>query len=324
MVKHVTFTLAPVPPFNFDCTAAFNTYFRDSYGANSFNNGIARRVFDLDGRLYLISICSRGKVESPFLEVEVDGAPPDTALIARISEQVAWMLGINQDTGPFYQLAEGDPAMGPLVRAWRGLHIPQTPSIFEGLVWIILGQQISSQVAFILRTLLVQTYGHRLEVNGETYYSFPRPADLAAAGVAGLRTLKLSARKAQYIADISEQVASGRLDLESLRDQPGDEVIQRLISLRGVGMWTVQWLFVRALGRSDGFPYGDLALRHALAQVLKTVAQPGPDEALEISQRWSPYRSYVTTYLFADLLCRLARERAQRLRTTGEVESVTD
>ena len=125
------------------------------------------------------------------------------------------------------------------------------------------------------------------------------PGDLIAAGVDRLRALGFSARKSQYIADISARVASGQLDLEGLQTQSDEEVTQILTDIRGVGLWTTSWLFIRALGRTDGFPHGDLALCRILGQLLNAGTPLRPEEALEYSHRWAPFRSYVTAYLFA-------------------------
>ena len=94
-------------------------------------------------------------------------------------------------------------------------------------------------------------------------------------------------------------MASGELDLESLLVRRDDEVIRMLTSIRGVGMWTTQWLLIRGLGHADGFPHDDLALERTLGILVSNGRPLRSDEALEYSHRWSPFRSYVTTYMFA-------------------------
>jgi 3-methyladenine DNA glycosylase/8-oxoguanine DNA glycosylase len=79
------------------------------------------------------------------------------------------------------------------------------------------------------------------------------------------------------------------------------EVVKEVTALRGVGKWTAQWVLVRALGRADAFPIGDLALRRVVSQ-LYFGGEPLTDEQLEeFSMRWSPHRSNATAYLFAAL-----------------------
>lgn len=294
-------TLRATPPYDFDLTAAYAVYFRGHYGAESFDGRHFRRLLDLRGRLCLVSVRSLGTLDSPHLEVEVAGAALDEAIVAEAQRQVAWILATDEDLAPFYRMAVQDPTLAPLARGLTGLHIPHTASVYEALVLAILGQQISSHVAHMLRSLLIETYGPSAEVSGVTYHAFPRPEVLVAAGVEGLRAIKFSTRKSQYVVDIAAGVASGELNLEDLRGQPDQEVIRVLTSIRGVGLWTVHWLLIRALGRGDGFPHGDLTLQRTLGVLVNRGNPLRPEQAVEYSRRWSPFRSYVTTYLFAAL-----------------------
>ncbi len=294
-------TIEPKPPYDFDLTAAYATYFRGHYGAERFDDGIFRRLLDCGGHLCLVGVRSVGTAGSPLLEVEIEtsGTSLDVDLVSGIKRQVAWILGTDQDLEPLYRRTMHDPAMESLVRGLKGLHIPHTASVYEALVLAILGQQISSHVARMVRTLLIRTYGPSADVSGETYYAFPRPETIVAAGIEGLRGIKFNARKGEYIVGIAERVESGELDLEGLKRQPDEEVVSALIGIRGVGLWTAQWLLIRALGRRDGFPHGDLALGRLLGILVNGGPPLSPQEALEYSRRWSPFRSYVTTYLFA-------------------------
>jgi 3-methyladenine DNA glycosylase/8-oxoguanine DNA glycosylase len=294
-------TIRPRPPYDFELTGAYATYFRGQYGAESFQEGVFRRLLDCRGRLCLVVVRSTGSMNSPLLEVEIEasGARLEADILTDVRRQVAWILGAEQDLVSFYRMATHDSVIAPLIRGLRGLHIPHTASVFEALVLAILGQQISAHVARVVRTLLIATYGPSAEVSGVTYYAFPRPEAIAAAGVAGLRAIKFSARKAEYVADIAAKVSSGMLNLEGLRERPDEEIVHALNGIRGVGPWTTQWLFIRALGRTDGFPHGDLALQRLMGILLNKGTPLSPEEALEYSHRWSPFRSYITTYLFA-------------------------
>ena len=84
-----------------------------------------------------------------------------------------WMLAIDDDLAPFYSMAKADKHLTPFVQAMHGLHPGRTASVYEGLVSSILGQQISSHVARMLRTLLIETYGPSLTLDGEKYFAFP-------------------------------------------------------------------------------------------------------------------------------------------------------
>ena len=298
-MQQATFTLTPSPPYDFDLTAGYLAYFRGRYAADTFEDGTFRRLLDLRGQLALASARSTGTVMSPRLEVSLHGNGLDQTAVAEARRQMAWMLSTADDLAPFYRMARADTHLAPLAKALHGLHVPHTASTYEGLVLAILGQQISTNVARMLRTLLIEAYGGSMDLNAETYHAFPSPEALVTAGVKGLKAIKFSERKSEYIVDIAARVASGELDLDALRGRPDHDVEQALTSIRGVGPWTAHWLLIRALGHTDGFPHGDLALQRALGLLANGGTPMSAQAALDYSQRWSPYRSYVTTYLFA-------------------------
>lgn len=297
-MKSFATTLEPVSPYDFDLTASYDTYFRGDYGADSYREGVFRRLLEIRGRPCLVAVRSLGTVDSPRLEMKLQGPALDRKIREEAQRQAGWLLGLEQDMIPFYEMALEDPVLIPLVRGLRGLHVPRTVSVYEALVLAILGQQISSHVARMLRTSLIRTYGRPLEVSGVTYHAFPGPEAMAASGAEELRSIKISTGKAESILDISSRVASGDLDLEALRSRSDEEVIAVLTGLRGVGPWTAQWLLIRGLGRPDAFPHLDLALRRALAALMKDDGLLDPREALSYSRRWSPFRSHVTAYVF--------------------------
>ncbi len=89
--------------------------------------------------------------------------------------------------------------------------------------------------------------------------------------------------------------------LEYLHQLSDEEAVERVTELRGVGQWTAQWVLVRALGRNDAFPLGDLALRRAVSHLYFDGEGIDDEQLKEFSGRWSPWRTYVTVYLFTAL-----------------------
>ena len=290
--------LQPAPPFDLELTAAYHTYFRGRYGTDSWVDGRYRRLLDLGPKLVLASVRTVGTVEEPKLEVELRGEDLTPQDAAAGKAQVAWLLGTQQELTPFYDLARRDPALAAICERFHGLHLPHTSSVFEALILAILGQQISTSVARIVRTLLIETYGLRQAFDGYDYYAFPRPEALASASVEDLRQLKLSYRKAEYVQGIARAARDGTGGLDCLNEKSDEEVVQQVTQLRGVGKWTAQWVLVRGLGRPDALPLGDLALRRIVSS-LYFDGEPITDEQLgPFSARWSPWRTYATIYLF--------------------------
>lgn len=297
-MDRISRNITPVAPFDFELTAGYLTYFQGRYATDSLVNGVYRRLLDLDGQLVLASVSSLGSLEKPELSVELQGEGLTSDNVEVATDKVAWILGVGQELEPFYASAQGDPAMAAITQRFHGLHMPHTASVFEALVLAILGQQIATNVARIIRTLLIETYGPRQTIDGETYYAFPRPETLAALRVEDLRGMKLSQRKAEYVHGIACTALDDPEFIEGLHHLDDEAVVRQITSLRGVGNWTAQWLLIRALGRPDALPLGDLALRRVVSRLYFQDEPLNDAEVDEFCRRWSPYRTYATTYMF--------------------------
>ncbi len=298
-MESLTAELYPKPPFDFGLTAGSHTYFRGTYGADMLEDGDYRRLLNIDGRLVLAHVRSTGTTNEPALMVTAQGPQVSGKDLAAVSDLMAWNLGIDADMGGFYQSVKGEPVLESVTSQLYGLHPTRAVSVFEAMVLAILGQQIAAAVARIVRTLLIETYGQTLGVDGKTYHCFPTPATLLEAGIDGLRKMKLSQRKAEYVLGIAQEIEDGALDLEALKHSTDEEVVARVTRLRGVGHWTAHWLLIRALSRTDAFPSGDLALKRVVSQLYFNGRILGDREVEEFSVRWSPYRSYAIVYMFA-------------------------
>ena len=294
----LTRTITPVAPFDFELTAGYLTYFQGRYATDSLTDGVYRRLLDLNGQLVLASVSSTGTLEEPELAVELQGEELTSPMAESAANQVAWILGTGQELLPFYALAQTDPEMSVITKRFRGLHMPHTASVFEALVLAILGQQIATNVARIIRTLLIETHGPCRSFDDETYYAFPRPETLAALPVDDLRGLKLSQRKAEYVHGIACAARDDPEGLEGLRRMDDEAVVQHVTGLRGVGHWTAQWLLIRALGSPDALPLGDLALRRVVSRLYFQDEPLNDSQVEEFCRRWSPWRTYATTYMF--------------------------
>ncbi len=303
-MDRLTVSIKPVPPFNFELTAGYHTYFQNRYGTDTMEDGVYRRLIDLDDKLVLASVRSIGTLEAPELALELQGPELSPDDVESATDRVSWLLGVDQGLAPFYELGRADQAMAGLVEQFYGLHLPHTASVFEALVLAVLGQQISTNVARIIRTLLIETFGPSAEFDGETYYAFPRPASIWASSPAELHTMKLTQRKSEYVHGLAGSALNPEMGLECLEELTDREIVEKLVALRGVGMWTAQWALIRAVGRPDALPLGDLALRRVVSRLFMDGEDVNDAKVEEIAQRWSPYRTYATVYLFSALRTR--------------------
>jgi DNA-3-methyladenine glycosylase II len=161
---------------------------------------------------------------------------------------------------------------------------------FPALVRIILEQQVSLAAA---RTMYRRLF---------THFGGMSPAGLHAAGEAGLRKLGLTRQKARYCHDIAARVMDGRLDLAAVAALPDADGRSILLSVPGLGPWSVDIYYLMALRRPDVWPEGDLALASALRDVKRMKALPTKDEQQVLAARWSPLKSVAARILWAHYL----------------------
>ena len=294
-----THIIEPEPPYDFEATAGFAVYRRGRYAADVFENGVFSRAMEVAGKTVALRVRSVGEIDQPRLEARLAGDELGAEEQARVVDIARRLVGAQCDVRPFYDVVEDDDPVAEFIHRLRGLGIPQAASPFEGLVLSILGQQISNEVARVLRDLLVDTLGNSMSVGGVEYRVFPSPAAIVGAGTDVLRGIKLSARKAEYIHDIAAKVDSRTLELDALAELSDESIVGELVKLRGVGPWTAHWLLIRAYDRPDGFPDGDLAVQRSLGALYNSGERVTAQEAVDLSARWSPFRSFLITYLFA-------------------------
>ncbi len=192
-------------------------------------------------------------------------------------------------------LHAADPVLARLIderpdfdpRAW--MHELPAMDLFGALLFQVTGQQLS--VAATRRTLarIEDLFGGHL----------PSPAELLDVGPDKLREAGLSWRKISTLRDLAERFVDGRLDPGVLSGLPDDELLAELTAISGIGPWTVQGAALIALRREDVVLPGDLALRKAVRTAYQLDHVPTEQEVLAIAEKWRPYRSLATSYLFS-------------------------
>ena len=206
---------------------------------------------------------------------------------------VRW-LALDGDAGPGREAARRDDWRRLLARR-PGLRVPRTPSVFEGLTWAILGQQVNLAFAYRLRSRVIELAGERLD---PWLVCHPTPARLAAIDPADLTRRQLSRRKTEYLLEAAKAVAGG-LDLEALPAGSATRAAQRLSSLRGVGPWTVQYVLMRGCGFGDCVPASDVALARAAQSFFALDHRPDASEVERLLASFAPLRSLATFHLWS-------------------------
>ncbi|WP_424931132.1 DNA-3-methyladenine glycosylase family protein [Amaricoccus macauensis] len=188
-------------------------------------------------------------------------------------------------------LASIEPRFAEALNWLAPLPLRRKPDGFAELLSIIISQQVSVASA--------QAVWSRVEALGVV------DADLILrCSDEDLRGCGLSRQKIRYAREIAE---SG-IDFAALRGMSDDDLIARLVEVKGVGVWTAEIYAMFSLGRADVFAPGDLALRDAAHKLLGLEARPSEPELRALSLRWSPWRSVAARLLWEYYLTANRRE----------------
>lgn len=180
-----------------------------------------------------------------------------------------------------------DPVMRGLIRTCPPLtELPLERNRFFALANSVLSQQISIHAARSIKGRLLERVGP----GGIT------PESIARLEVDDLRGLGISRQKAGYLKDLAEQVTAGRLRLERLGRMSDGRVIEELVAVRGIGVWTAQMFLIFSLGRLDVFPHEDFGVRAAIQRLYGLEALPDKTTAFSLAAPWRPYATLASWY----------------------------
>jgi DNA-3-methyladenine glycosylase II len=161
---------------------------------------------------------------------------------------------------------------------------------FPTLVQIILEQQVSIVAARTLYRKVLKALGGMTEQN------------VRRCGEAGLRKLGLTRQKARFCHGLAVRLLDRRLDLSEVARLPDEDGRALLMTVPGLGPWSVDIYFLMALRRPDVWPRGDLALAAAIRDLKRMDGLPGRDQQAAMAAAWSPWRSVAARLLWAHYL----------------------
>ncbi|NKC11373.1 MAG: helix-turn-helix domain-containing protein [Gammaproteobacteria bacterium] len=224
----------------------------------------------------------------------VRGRVPDGAAPAAL-ELVARLLGTHSPAADFEQRAAVEPLVHRLTRGRRGLRISLTHTAFDAIVWSIIGQQVSLPFAYQMLRSASELCGAPAPGGLKT---MPVPATLAELAPDRLMAFKFSRAKAQYLTAAARAVSEGQLRIPATIEDTAEEVYTALISQRGLGPWSVNYIMMRGLGFADCVPLGDAGLRRALSAFLDSGEAPDSQRMAAVMEPFKPHRSLATFHLW--------------------------
>jgi 3-methyladenine DNA glycosylase/8-oxoguanine DNA glycosylase len=189
-------------------------------------------------------------------------------------------------------LAAKDPALGAIITRVGGAGFVSrpAPSTFESLAHSIVYQQLSGKAAETIFQRFRALYPADRRLEPEAVLRTPHRK---------LRRVGLSDAKARSIRDLAAHAVRGEIpSIPELRGMEPEAIVERLTVVRGIGRWTVEMLLLFRIGHPDVLPVHDLGIRKGFARMTRRRELPEPDTVMRRGERWRPYRSVASWYLW--------------------------
>ena len=155
----------------------------------------------------------------------------------------------------------------------------------------IMSQQLSTKVAKVIFRRFLELYGGKE----------PTPSKVLATDPTVLRGIGLSNNKVSYLLNVASFCIEQKITDKKLLKMSNEEIIELLTQIKGVGKWTVEMLLMFTLGREDVFAVDDLGIQQAMIRLYKldpTDKKALKEKMLQLSAKWSPYRTYACLHLW--------------------------
>ncbi|HEX4001117.1 MAG TPA: hypothetical protein VHX36_00620 [Candidatus Acidoferrales bacterium] len=203
-------------------------------------------------------------------------------------------------------LSQLDKPLGQLIERVGGFRfkLDECDSVYESLLEAIAYQSIAGKAAQVIFSRI-----RALGANGVC----PTPQELLRVSTQKLRKAGLSHAKIAAVRDLAQKTIDGVVPtLEEAGKMSDQELVDRLISVRGIGAWTVEMFLIFRLGRPDVLPIHDYGVQKGFALTYRRKAIPKPKELLKFGERWRPYRTVASWYMWRAV--ELAGPDARKIR----------
>ena len=183
------------------------------------------------------------------------------------------------------ELSAKDNILSELIEQYDDLELISRGDLFYTLIRSIIGQQISVKAASTVWSRLSEKVGEII------------PENILSQSTDELRNCGLSGKKVEYIRGISESWNDySNYEWEKMDDE---EIVKKLIQLRGVGRWTAEMILIFTLLRPDIFPIGDIGMIRGIEKTYNSGEKMSMDEIYEISEKWKPWRTVACCYMWS-------------------------
>lgn len=283
--------------FSFNETLSFLDRGFDECLYNLTNNTVSRLITLSDGK-GIVKVYQNGE----HLEIELQKIKTSKFNLQKAEDYVTEWFDLNRNIEPFYKLLNKHKKLSYFTKEYSGSRIISIPNLFEAMCWAIIGQQINLTFAYKLKRLLVEKYGEKEIVDNQIYFSFPTPEILAKANRNDLITMKFSRQKIDYLMNISNAFVDNQISKEILHNcKSKDERIEKLTSIKGIGIWSANYVLMKSIRDTSCITYGDSGLNKAIRTIFKTEKKPTKYEIDIVFKDFKNWESYLNFYLWKSL-----------------------
>ena len=186
-------------------------------------------------------------------------------------------------------LIKKDQKLGSLIKSYPNAFLFTKSDPFLTLARSIVGQQIPVKAA--------QSVWNRLEIKIKKV----TPQNIKKMHSNSLKSVGLSRQKVQYLKNLSDAFNNKKIKIKLWSKMSDEDIIQDLIQIKGIGRWTAEMFLIFNLCREDIFPLDDIGMIKGLCKIYQLNYPINRDKVVKIGNRWKPYRSVATWYLWRSL-----------------------
>ena len=282
--EHRTVLALPATaPFDFDASVAFVGGFAPTRGQQEAGDGRVVAALREAGSTVLATVTADADGPGVRASLRAEG-PLGTAAASAAAARITFWLSLDDDLGPFYELARQDPAFRPVVERLHGYHQVKFASPWENVAWAILAQRTPMPLAQRAKRALVEHVGNAIDDDGRTWWAFPDAEQVAELDRDVLADVVGNERKAGFLHESAQRWTT--FDEHLLRTAPHETVRDLLLGLPGIGPWSAGFVMIRGLGRMESVSADREMLRAA------TRVYGHPVDAAELERLAEPYGTW--------------------------------
>jgi DNA-3-methyladenine glycosylase II len=205
------------------------------------------------------------------------------------------------------QLAKADPVMAAVIKRAKLKPLKGRKNHFESLAVAIINQQLSGKAAATIEKRFRDLFGGPFGNNrGRSEQrrrggKFPKPGEVLKKPNKTLRACGLSSAKISYIKNLARAVERGSVDFKKFAKMEDEDIIENLITIKGIGRWTAEMFLMFSLTRPNVFSLGDLGLRNGLKKLYNLDAKRHHRKLKKLLDLWHPHKTLASRHLWASL-----------------------